>query len=386
MSTTFQDSIDHLVDYLGGTPTDAVQRDARRAILEAYRDLTNAFRWSYLLRQGRIVTSMPVTDGTIAYDAATRRLTLTPAAASPVQAWPDWSVGGYVRVGWVAAKCVRRASDTVLVLDDQVGFAADLPALTPFKFYRDSYLLPIDFVAADQALHEQNFGGMSYVHPREWLFEERFVFAEGTPQCYTVTGDVLYPGRLLLRITPLPSEMKTIDFLYHRRPRPLTASLVNAGTVSVASAGTTVTGVGSALTASLVGSVLRLSTDATTAPTGVVGRNPAAFETRITSVTSPTSAEVADAAPAAFSGVAFTVSDPVDVEEGGMLNAFFRCCEMHLSMNRTLKDKPSAALQYQAALNEARAADSRSFAGRTVGDPGHFRQRLRDMPIVFNTT
>jgi hypothetical protein len=42
--TTFQDTIDLLVDYLGGTPTEAVQRDCRRAILEAYRDLTNAFR------------------------------------------------------------------------------------------------------------------------------------------------------------------------------------------------------------------------------------------------------------------------------------------------------------------------------------------------------
>jgi hypothetical protein len=77
------------------------------------------------------------------------------------------------------------------------------------------------------------------------------------------------------------------------------------------------------------------------------------------------------------------VSDPIDVEEGAMLNGFFRCMEMHVAMNRTLKDKPSARLQYKEALAEAKAADSRSFSGRAVGDVFRFRQRLRDMPIDF---
>ena len=45
-------------------------------------------------------------------------------------------------------------------------------------------------------------------------------------------------------------------------------------------------------------------------------------------------------------GLAYTISDRVDIEEGAMLNAYFRCVEKHLGMDRTLKDKPSAAKQY----------------------------------------
>jgi hypothetical protein len=83
--------------------------------------------------------------------------------------------------------------------------------------------------------------------------------------------------------------------------------------------------------------------------------------------------------------VAYAISDPVDIEERSMANAFHRCCEMHISMNRTLKDKPSARLQYKEALTEARAADSRSFQGRSVGDFDGYPMRLRDRgPLVLN--
>jgi hypothetical protein len=68
--------------------------------------------------------------------------------------------------------------------------------------------------------------------------------------------------------------------------------------------------------------------------------------------------------------VAHVISDRVDIEERSMLNAFNRCSEMHISMNRTLKDKPSAAAQYRRRSAEARSADSRHFGGRAVGDGG----------------
>lgn len=382
--TTFQDAIDLLVDYLGGSPTDTVQRDCRRAVLEAYRDLTNAFKWSYLLTHGRLVTTGPLFDGTIAYTQATRRVVLTPLVGSPMQTWPDWSVGSYVRVGFVAGKVVQRIDDVTLLLDEQVNFGQDLPALTVYRLYRDTYLLPPDFVAGDQALYEQNFGGMDFVHPREWLIRERFIYNEGVPIIYTITGDAVFPGRLVLRLAPIPAEQKTIDYIYHRAPRPLSLSLANAGTASMTSGGTTVTGSGTAFTPLMVGSCLRLSAGSA-APTSVVGKNPAILETVVTAWTSATSIEVADPAPQGFAGVAYTVSDRLDIEERSMLNAFNRCCEMHLSMNRTLKDKPSAAAQYRVALSEARSADSRSFMGRYVGDGEGFPRRLRDRgPVVFN--
>jgi hypothetical protein len=380
---TFQDAIDLLVDYLGGNPTDTVQRDCRRAVLEAYRDLTNAFRWSYLLRHGRLITVPPQSAGTVSYVDATRTLTLTPAPGDPVQSWPAWAPGSYVRVGQVAAKAVRVLGPTALLLDEDIRFGVDIAAGAEYRLFRDSYLLPRDFVAQDQALYENNFGGMEYVHPREWLFRERYVFSEGTPQAFTVTGDGLYPGRLVVRMVPLPSEARTIDYLYHRAPRPLVIARENAGTASYAG-GSTVTGSGTAWHAGMVGSVLRLSATSAS-PTSAAGKNPAAFEGVIMAVDSPTALTVAEPAPVSLAGVAYVISDLVDIEEQSMGNAFNRCCEMHISMNRTLKDKPSAALQYRTALTEARAADSRSFSGRSVGDFDGFPMRLRDRgPLVLN--
>lgn len=378
MATTFQDAIDHLVDYLGGTPTADVQRDCRRAILEAYRDLTNASRWSYLLTQDRLFTSPPQDTGTVTYVDATRALTLAGAT------WPAWAAGAFVRVGNVSSKVVARVSNTVVTLDPRVNFGADIDDPAEYKLYRDSYLLPADYVGGDQALYELNFGGMTYVHPRDWLFHERFIYTEGTPRCYTIAGDPLFPGRLLLRMAPLPDQARSIDYLYQRRPRALTLGLYATGTVTTVQGSVQVTGSGSSFASSMRGAVARFASNASP-PTSVIGKAPAVHESYVASVTSATVLDLVDAVPGTYVGVAYTLSDPIDVEEGAMLNAFWRCCEKHISVNRTLKDKPSAANQYAMALNEARAADARSFAGRVVGWQGATRQRLRDMPITFNT-
>ena len=100
--TTLSDVINHGFDYLGGNPSEQSRRDIVRAALEAYRDLANAFNWSYLYTHSRVYTS-PAFDGsqvgaTIAYDLTggqyERMVTLTGAV------WPDWAAEGtYIRVG-----------------------------------------------------------------------------------------------------------------------------------------------------------------------------------------------------------------------------------------------------------------------------------------------
>jgi hypothetical protein len=405
--TTYQDAILHLVDYLGANPSEAVQRDCRRAIQEAYRDLANAQRWLYLIRHGRIITSTPYPgfyaqagcppptgpQATVTYlqssGAYPRQVTLVNGV------WPAWAAGGYLRasenntpadLGLVAFRCAQRISDTVLTLDDEVNPGSDITTPTYFCLYQDTYLLPEDYIGNDQTLYERNFGGMDYVHPREWLFENRYVFAEGVPMCYTITGDPQYPGRMVLRVMPFPSETKSIDFVYHRRPRPMLISNQTVGTVSLTAGSTTITGTGTTWSPSLVGSVIRVSGIAKQPPTSIVGDNPAILEGTILSVGSTTSMVVDCAADLTIAGMPSTIADPIDIEDGAMLNAFWRCCEMHVAYGRTLKDKPAAGPLYKQALVEAKQADSRSFAQRVVGEYRPFRQRLRDMPINLTCT
>jgi hypothetical protein len=287
--TCFQDIVDHATDYLGGNPSEQTRRDCVRAALEAYRDLCNAFNWTYLYTQGRLITTnaydSTVSGATVAYIESSgqypRQLTITG------DVWPSWAANAVIRIGGVSGltggssyssvdtgatesnvvgyKVDQRVSATVLTLDPIISPSVDVPAGTPFMMYQDTYLLPEDFVAQDEALYEFNFGGMQYTHPREWL--------------------------------------------------------------------------------------------------------------------SPTSLVIQDPLDATYSGVGYMISDTVDIEPGAMLNAYLRCVEKHIGMARTLKDKPSAANQYAAALSEAKSADSRSFGGRSVQIGGRrYRPRLRDMP------
>lgn len=399
---TFQDALDHATDYLGGNPSDQVQRDCMRAVTSALRDLSNAFHWTYLLEWSRILTS-PAFDGTnpsqlapgnpiyddlpIMTDPATLSYDHTGGTYErmvTLQAgykWPSYAALGVIRVGQVGYAVDQRISDSVVTLDSTLNPGMDLAAGTLFQLYQDTYLLPADFSSQDQMLYERNFGGMDFTHPRDWLYENRYVFAQGIPQRYTITGLPRFPGRLVVRLYPWPFEFRSIDFIYNRRPRALETQQLTDGFVTTTQGSTTINGTGTTFLAKHVGCVLRLGHDTTPPTSLIMGSNPFVFESVITKVTSTTQIEVADAVDTTYTGVAYVASDPIDVEQGAMLNAYLRCIEKHLGMSRSLVDKPNTAAQYAMALREAQAADSRSFMGRAVNQDSRMRPRLRNFPI-----
>src|SRR4051812_47483073 len=111
---TFQDAIDHGLDYLGTQgASDQIRRDCIRAALETYRDLANAFNWSYLYTHSRIITSG-------SFDGAAHGATLTydhtggtyeRMATISGSTWPSYSGDGcYIRVGEVAYRVDERKS------------------------------------------------------------------------------------------------------------------------------------------------------------------------------------------------------------------------------------------------------------------------------------
>jgi hypothetical protein len=117
-----------------------------------------------------------------------------------------------------------------------------------------------------------------------------------------------------------------------------------------------------------------------------MGTNPATYESVVSDYVSPTSLVMQDALDQTYTNALYTMSDPVEIESGAMMNAMYRCVEKHIAQARTLKDKPSAQAQYLVELRAARAADSRSFMGRSVGDGESMQRRLRDYPINLSYT
>ena len=64
---TYKDGVDHVLDFLGAAVSNEAKRDAKRAILAAYREFCAVRRWTYFMAQGRLVTVAPYSTGTITY-------------------------------------------------------------------------------------------------------------------------------------------------------------------------------------------------------------------------------------------------------------------------------------------------------------------------------
>ena len=377
---TYRDIIDHLVDWQGGSAADVDDRRIRRSIQEAYRQLSTDHQWSYYYVPGRIITVAPVTDGTVTYSASTNQVTLTDST------WPSWVTSGKVKIGSVICPVYTQDSSTVITLDPNVTFADDI-ASTTYELFQSAYPLPLDFISMSEVLQESSWWGSTPVTPNDFLALERYGYTGiGTPQHWTIMGDPNNLSNLAIHFDPAPSTASTLDFVYYRRGRALRYTGYEAaetqGTVTVSSGSATVTGSDTAFSSSMVGSILRLSDVSSIAPTGLDGEYPYAEEKVITAVASATSATVDSNFSAAYSGVAYNISDPVDIDPV-MVHPFrMGCIKWLASMSKDgWSDK--AEMEYTKALLQAAGADSRFKERRVIGASGLQRfRRLAYIPLT----
>lgn len=377
--TTVSDIVEHLRDYLGSNVNAEVQRAILRSLQSAYRELTNARRWVYLYQHGRVQVRGHYTTGSVAYSTSTNQMVLTGGT------WPSWvDHSSQIAIGTVTYQVAQRISDTVVTLDPVLTSIADIPSGTAFDLYQDTYDLPLDYVAQDQSFADVAWAGLEYVHVNAWLQVTRFYRSfSNTPRYWTIRGSPKTPGRMAISLFPYPDQDRTLDFIYHRRPRTINLYRYETGTVSVDSVGqpTTITGSGTAWDTSMIGSTIRLSSSTTQPPTSFAGVNPYAVECNIVNVTGAGTIITDQSIPTSYTGVKYVISDPIDIEVGAMMEAFLRCCEKHVSIQRNKKDVPVAEKLSLDALIRAEEADSRSFQGRVAGQSHRWRQRFAFMPM-----
>ena len=374
--------VSHLRDYLGTNVNNEAQRVILRAIQAGARELANVRPWQYLYKRHRLQTNATYNTGTVDFDvtggSVERALTLAGGT------WPSWAGDGTVAIANVTYEVFRRISNTVLQFDSNITSAADIVAGTAYTLYQDTYTMPADFVASDMSYAEVSWGGMEYVQPNQWLQVTRYYrSSSNTPRYYTFTGSPRESGRFCMRIFPYPDSARTIDAIYHRRPRQILMEKYETGTATSSASSTTITGSGTVWTTAMEGSIIRLSGSAATLPTDVAGSNPYVVERTIKLVSSATQLTVEESVDTAYSAVKYQISDPIDIDDGAMLEAFYRCCEKHVAIMRRLKDAGEAGQRYSEALIRAEEADSRTFAGRVAGGGYLGRQRLARMPITF---
>jgi hypothetical protein len=391
--TTAHDMIQSLRDYCGAQSSGFLERDARRALIDAYREYQSDHNWTYYQKHGRIQVYGKYTQGSVTYTQATQQITLSGGV------WPAWAGRGYIRIGTgtgipmpsnptsgvTAYLAINRISDSILQLDPILNPGQDITPPCAYTLYEDTYEMPDDFQASDQWYADVAWGGMTYVRPNQWLQVTRYYFSfSNTPRYFTFKTSPWTQGRLALSLFPFPDQDRTLDSMYRKRPRPITISDYNSGTISGAAGTNTVSGNGTVWTPAMVGSVFRVGgmplPDRSNLPTNFEGDVPYAEEHMITAYNSGTQISIDTPLQATYAGVLHRISDPIDVEDGAMMDAFRLCCEKKIARQRSMKTFAQAAASFKEALILAREADERSFETRTAGMGGALRTRMAYMP------
>lgn len=357
---TFSDAVDHTLDaVLGGDSTPRNRRMAVRAVQDAYSEVPMRRHWRYYYRPLTIVTAAQQTDGSIAYTASTRSVTLTGATwPSDVTKYALWISGNRYGI-------VTRTSSTVIVLDEKDAPTADVSAGTEYTLSRDTYELP-DNLRSLYSLYDTSAPGrLAEVSPEQIIAEQRIARTASTPSMYSVFRSERYASGLAIHFAPTPTSALTYQALGLFWPQPLTTLDYSLGTVSTTADSTAVTGTSTAFSTGMEGAVLRVSSSGSLKlPTDLQGEidknrlEPYALQRIIKSRTDGTTLVLEQEADVTLTTSGYRISSRIDIEPGAMRNAFLRCCEARFAPNdRKGVEQREAA--YERALMLAMAADQR---------------------------
>lgn len=372
--TTYHDTVEYLSDFSGNATIGTSIRDMKRAVRQAMQELAVVHDWTYYNTEYFLRTDAQQTSSTVTYDhtGGTYERQLTLASGT----WPSWAAQGKVLINSTNPPydVATREDDTNLTLSVNSNPGSDVAAGTSYALYRPAYPLPTNFVKmASELVDVSNKYVIPFVSPRMWLNRISVYNDASDVYEYTIMGDPNYQNNLALWFSPPPSTSKEFAFVYQRSPREAKIYDENTGTVTTSSGSASVTGSGTSFSSSHVGSVIRFSSSTTNIPTGLEGEYPYEFERVITGVTDSTTLSIDSAAPSSLSGVKYRISDPIDVQEGVMRNAYLAVALKHLTMFRiqdTKNDYAGNAMQQLLVAIEGDNRAAGSFSSPSLARVG----------------
>ena len=373
MIWTFADLIDHLKDVHQFQDSTRAVRNARRAILRSYRDLVRYHSWRYLTGRRETLRVAASQSGTASYAQATRQLTLSAGV------WPSGVTNFRVRFNGVTYNIESQVSNDIVTLpaDDNPG---EDVAAESYIVFRESYPLPVGFRKLVSIFDVQNKREIPCIGEKGM---HRLSIVErdtpGRPEVVSIRGDGNILGELTLHFTPAPSDAMQYDLVYDKQSRDLRVERIElAGDASIADGETDVTFAATEVPDYAIGSVIRLSSDASI-PTSLIGTgdsagldatNPYAVERVIVAVPDANTVTLDVAVEANFVSVGFVISDPLDVSADTMLTALQRLAEAEyakLQQIGTPEQRASYWTTFQREILEAKAADRREVGYRRRG-------------------
>ena len=369
---TYADMIDTLVEWSRAHTLGLNPKMQKRAVLDAYDEVAQAWEWSFLFDVERVFVYAAQSDGTVEYTHSTRQLEITD------DTWPTWATavnGAAVYLDDVLCDVAERTSSTILTLNAVTNPKADVDAESDYTLFQKFLPLPDDFLSMERPLGEEFYRFGKETTLADLQARHRYSDTTGALRYWALGPQP--NGGMAIWIYPAMDADKRIDVPYRKRPRNLRitghASSHYQGTVSVS--GTAVTGDGTAFTSAMVGSVLRVSDD-TTVPTGLEGDSPYAEEVKIASVANATALTLVESGTAA-TDVGYRISDPIELERT-VWDAVVACAKKRVATAYGLKDRRSIEEDFRDAMFAAKGADTPSSPPAVARPPQRQITRLAD--------
>lgn len=366
---TFQDAIDKVLDAHNADYATENVRKVRGSVMGAYREFHGLHAWTYYRRRGTIATEASQQTGTVTYTHSTRTVTLSGST------WPD-SIEHYrLNIDGKYYTIQDKTSSTTIILPESDNPGEDVAAGTAYILYRAQYPAPADVGRGTRMFGFNNLGySPRHVDPNTMIAMQTLMpGTTGIIEAYTIMTDP--SGQMVFEFTPIPNVRDVYRYVYVAIPRPLqlfgTAAEYVTGTVTVS--GTSVTGSGTTWTDDMVGCVMRFSSTVS-APTGVEGRknldNPYAEQSIITAVNSATSITLSSAPTGTYSGAAYSIGAPLDIDPVVAMEAFYRFCEWKYAVDVTkYGERDTRKALFERSLEEARGNDHRPGLPSTIEIP-----------------
>jgi len=380
---TYQDAVEYVLDVFDDERSNAkVLRQAKRAVLRAYRDLPNRHDWKCYQSRRILVTAASQDDGTITYDhtggASERLLTLAD------DTFPSTARFFRINIDGTHYPIDTYVDSTNVTLPENENPGADVAAGTDCVIYRNAYPLPADFRKMGWLFDITGKNEIEIVSPDEAHAHSVFYGTPGVPSMAAIHEAGEYFGVMQLVFGPAPSTARTYDMLYTRSPRALLTERVEGTATTV---GTAVTVDAAVLDSNKhVGSVLRFS-DSTTDPTGPEGDiadvdNPYFAQRIIQSVNSTTTATLDAALPSNITDKNYVLSDPIDLHHSSMLTYFQLLCEAIFCRITGREDRHERRAVADRELLLAMEADSRVYPPGNMGGGADIPFHLRHWSTI----
>lgn len=379
---TALDMQDRLIRMVGGRADEAMVTDCRLAIRQALRTVSAEFIWSYYHDYLNLTTHDLFTDGSISYDPSTSIITLTGAT------WPSWINYGVFILGTGSVPHVRvdTVIDSTHVKINPDDYFPDAYSGS-YQAYQYQFTLPLDYnIYRIGKIQIDRASWCEYVPPgifetdvrRQWLT------TGGRPRWFTVSRDSRNVGQTLLALWPYPTIEFRCRFGFFRHPKDILTWDETTGQVATTASSQALVGTNTRFSQTHKGAILRTYSDRINPPTSRDGTYPPIDEVKITAVTDANNITISPAATTTQSDVAYTISDPIDVDNTVMLEVVAYAARLELAKIRRMeKDtRPQYEADYKQALYLAKSASGRD---NSVKIAGSFHRSNIGWPGIFNS-